>query len=96
MATAASVEALCVCLLKMLGSLERGDPIEAVGMVSELNGIVRESPVDAPQEEVERARQLLVRCVELERSLRKQVIESMRRLGAVRKSMVYRRMASRP
>jgi len=96
MVSSASVEGLCGCLRRILASLEKGDPIEAAGMVPELNALVSTLPVNAPEKETENARQLLGRCAALEDSLRGQVVESMRRLGAVRKSMVYRRFARRP
>jgi hypothetical protein len=96
MAAAASGEALCVCLRKILALLEKGEAVEAAGVVAELNAIVRALPPDIAAKEAEEARLLLERCVALESSLREGVLASMRRLGAARKSIAYRIVARRP
>ena len=95
MAVAASGEALCGCLRKILAALERGEPIEAAAVVPEMKAVVRGLPTDIAEKDAEEAGQLLGRCAELECSLREEVLESMRQLGAARKSIAYRIVAGR-
>ncbi len=96
MATAASGEELCGCLRKILVSLEKGDPVEAAIVVPAMNAVVRALPAEILERDAKEAVQLLARCAELEGSLRKGILESMRQLGAARKSVAYRIVTSRP
>jgi hypothetical protein len=96
MVTSASGEALCGCLRKILASLERGDAVEAAAVVPEMAAVLRALPADISQRDEADARQLLGRCVDLERSLRGPVLDSLRQMGAARKARVYRIIANRP
>ena len=96
MASLSSGEALCGCLRRILASLEKCDPIEAATVVPAIYAVVREFPTDISERDAKEASQLLGRCVELESNLRKGVLESMRQLGAARRSVAYRIIATRP
>ena len=82
---------LCGCLRKIATLLEKGDPVAAAAIVSEMNELLPRLPRDMPQEELAEATQLLGRCKELEQGLRQNVLVALQRLGATRKSQIYRR-----
>lgn len=91
MSTAASVgRRLTACLGQILAFLEKGDVAEAAAIVAELNTIVARAPESMTETELTEARQVLSRCGELERTLRQSALEALQRLGATRRSQVYR------
>ena len=95
MVTAASGEALCGCLRRILAALERGDAIEAAAVVPEMDAVLRTLPADISEQDAESARRLLGRCVDLEQCLRGPVLDSLRQIGAARKARVYRVVSRR-
>ncbi len=96
MVTAASGEALCGCLRKILALLENGDAINAAAVVPEMDAVLKSLPGEISQRDAEDARQLLRRCVDLEHGLRGPVLDSLRQMGAARKARAYRAFARRP
>ena len=64
--------------------------------MSELTEIFPRLPPEMPPDEVAEARSLLAHCAELERGLRQNVLVSLWRLAATKKSLVYRRYVGRP
>jgi hypothetical protein len=77
-------------LRKILAALEKGDPIEAAGVVAEMKTVLKALPVEISERDADEAGLLLGRCVRLEQTLREGVLASMRQLGAARKLVVYR------
>jgi RNA polymerase-interacting CarD/CdnL/TRCF family regulator len=89
--TAASVGVrLTACLAQIQTLLEKGQVTEAAALVSDLNAIVASAPEPMAETELMEARQVLARCGELEQSLRQSDLEALQRLGATRRSRVYR------
>jgi hypothetical protein len=82
------------CLRGIATLLEKGDPVAAAAIVSEMNELLPRLPRDMPQEELAEATQLLDRCKELEEGLRQNALAALQRLGATRKSLIYRRYGS--
>jgi hypothetical protein len=87
---------LCGCLRRIAALLESGQPVEAAAVADEMNELLPHLPEQMPQEKAEEARNLLAHCAVLEEGLRQQVLTSMQRLAATRKSTIYRRQGSGP
>jgi hypothetical protein len=90
-ATAPENPGLSSFLRKIADLLDAGDAVEAARVVGEMNLLLPTMPVDIPDVELSEAEGLLKRCRDLEQGLRRKTLDSMQRLGAVRKSLVYRR-----
>lgn len=94
--SSSATQDLCGCLRRIAARLEEGDPAEAAAVVAEMNEVFPRLPNEMPDEELDEATRLLVRCKELEQGLRQNALTSLQRLAATRKSMIYRRYAPRP
>jgi len=90
-----ATEDLCGCLRRIAALLEKGEPEAAAAIVAEMNEVSPRLPTEMPADELAEAQSLLERCAELERGVRQNVLDALRRLGATRKSLVYRRYGSR-
>ncbi len=80
---------LVACLARIEAMLGQNDAIAAAALLGDLNtameGLEPMSDTDLSQ-----ARRLLARCAELEQTMRRSTLESLQRLGASRRSRVYR------
>ena len=92
----ANGQGLADCLRGIAVLLERGQAVEASALLPEMNRILSSPPVEMSSAEVEEANHWLGRCVALEGCLRQEVVASLQRLAATRKSRAYRRYAVRP
>jgi hypothetical protein len=79
----------CSCLRRIAGLLERGQAEEAAALLPELRGIMSQPPLAMPPAELEEARHLLGRCVAVGGTLRQDVLASLQRMGAGRKSIAH-------
>ena len=86
-----SKRGLCGYLRKIANLLESGQAIEAASVVAEMNRLLPTMPLDLSDSEVSESEGLLKHCRELEQGLRDRALQSMRQLGAARKSLAYRR-----
>jgi hypothetical protein len=82
---------LTVCLRRIQSLLEKGEVSEAAALVGELNAAMAGGPEPMTDSELSEARQTLLRCGELERSLRQSALQALQHLGATRRSQAYRR-----
>jgi hypothetical protein len=89
-------EALRDCLRRIGALLERGEAVQAAAIVKEMTEIFSRLPPELPADELAEANSLLAHCAELEGSLRRNVLVSLQRLAATKKSLVYRRYLGRP
>ena len=89
-------DGLCSCLRRIATLLEKGEPEAAAAVVGELNSVLSQSPSEMPEAEYVEARGLLERCEKLERDARQDVLASLQRLAATRKSSIYRRFGGEP
>jgi hypothetical protein len=88
-------EALRNCLQRIGALLEKGEAVQAAAIVSEMTEIFPRLPMEMSPDELAEASNLLAHCAELERGLRQNVLVSLQRLAATKKSMVYRRYLGR-
>jgi len=86
-----ATQQLCGCLRRISALLEQGHPEEAAVIVGEMNVLFPQLPPTMPEDELTEAKALLARCVQLEQGLRQAALVALQRLGATRRSMVYRR-----
>jgi hypothetical protein len=89
-------EALRDCLRRIGALLEKGEAVQAAAIVSEMTEIFPLLPPEMPADELAEAKDLLAHCGDLERGLRQNVLVSLQRLAATKKSLVYRRYIGRP
>ena len=87
---------LCGCLRRIAVLLEKGNPVEAAAVVCEMNEVLSRGPTAMSESEYAEARSLLALCEKLERDARQDVLVSLQRLAATRKSSIYRRFGSDP
>jgi hypothetical protein len=83
-------------LQKIAGLLEDGDAAGAAAVAAEMDELQARLPRALSPRELAEARSLLDRCAGLERELRQHLLVSMRRLGAARRSTIYRKHGLRP
>jgi hypothetical protein len=83
-------------LRTIVGLLEIGDAEAAASVAAELDELQASLPRALPPHELVEARRLLDHCEELERALRQRVLAAMQRLGAARRSTIYRNHGCRP
>ena len=76
--------------------LEKGEPEAAAAVVLQMKDLFPGLPASMPPDEADEARRSLARCVQLEEDLRRQVLASLNRLAATRRSGAYRHRASSP
>ena len=87
---------LCGFLRRIEGLLEKGDAVAAAAVVAEMNQALASLPLEMPDAELTEAQGLLVRCEEMEQGMRKEVLSSLQRLAATRKSSIYRGFGDAP
>jgi hypothetical protein len=86
-----SERGLCSYLRKIASLLESGEAIEAASVAAEMNRALPTMPLVLSDSEVSEGEGLLKHCRDLEEGLREKDLQSMRQLGAARKSLAYRR-----
>lgn len=84
------IETLCQQLGEIALLLEKGDAEAAAAIVPEMTENLASASVAATEEQLREARTLLGRCTALERDLREKMTAAFWRLGAARKTRVYR------
>jgi hypothetical protein len=86
----AEIDSLCEQLGRIAALLEKGDAEAAAAILPDMKETLAARPVGASPEQIAAAQALLGRCAVLEQDLRNAMMASFQRLGAVRKSRVYR------
>jgi quinolinate synthase len=92
----ASTQQLCESLKRIAQFLENGDAEAAAVVMTELNGLLPNLPQQMQENEQVETKNLLERCMDLERDLRQKVVDSLKQLAATRKSTIYQQYHTRP